>query len=221
MEKDKLAFDADYAAALARAGYLVCALEQRGFGERQSNRYLYRKEGVENNSCRHLFYYYLMEGRNLLGERCWDGMCAISYLLGRDDVDGATLGCTGNSGGGTSTLWLASIDERITCAVPSSHFGSFRRTCMNIYHCHCNYVPGIAQWCETGDLAALIAPRALRVFSGVKDGLFPIESVREEIEAAKKAYTLLGVPDACSLAEHPGGHRYHHGLSHEWFGKWM
>jgi len=78
-EREHLARDVNYAQALARQGYLVCAPEQRGFGTRLSDQHT-------TKSCRHLFFSYLLEGRTLLGERCRDGIQAIDWLLQRDDL---------------------------------------------------------------------------------------------------------------------------------------
>ena len=85
----RLKADNNYAQALAQAGYLVCAVEQRGFGERQTEN---GRGSVHENSCRHLAFTYQMTGRNLVGERCWDGMCAIAFLQGRP---GCGAGCSG------------------------------------------------------------------------------------------------------------------------------
>ncbi len=113
--ESRLKVDNNYAQALAQAGYLVCAVEQRGFGERQTED---GRGSVHENSCRHLAFAYQMAGRNLVGERCWDGMCAIAFLKSRPDVAPGVLGCTGNSGGGTTALWLSAVDERITVSAP-------------------------------------------------------------------------------------------------------
>ena len=215
--REKRALDNNYAQALAQAGYLVCAVEQRGFGERQSH----RSHGAPDGACRHLSFEYMMDGRNLLGERCWDGMCAITYVKMRDDVVPDAMGCTGNSGGGTTTLWLSAIDRRITVSVPSCYFCSFKASIMSLFHCECNYVPGIVQYAEMGDLAALIAPRAFRAIAGEQDGIFPVDAVREQFETVRRAYALVGEKEKCSLAIHPGPHAYNHASSHEWFGTWL
>ena len=90
--QEDLARDGNWAQELARAGYLVCALEQRAFGERIADQF----GGAEaTSSCRHLAFEYLMEGRTLIGERCWDGMVALSYLQNRQDVIKDRIACTG------------------------------------------------------------------------------------------------------------------------------
>ena len=207
--------DGNYAEALARAGFLVCAVEQRGFGERQSDR-----EGGPN-SCRHQSFAYLMQGTTMIGQRCRDGLHAVSWLLQRDDLKSASLGCTGNSGGGTTALWLSILDERITCAVPSCYFCSFRLSIRGQYHCECNYIPNALQIGEMGDFAAALAPRPVRFINGRKDPIFPIEGVLEQFETVQRGYGLLGAGDRLDLAIHEGEHRYDHALAREWFERWL
>ena len=206
----------NYAQALAQAGYLVCAVEQRGFGERQSTQF-----EPEERSCRHLAFNYLLAGHTLLGERIWDGMCAIDFLSQRGDVAPGILGCTGNSGGGTTSLWLSALDERISVVIPSCYFCSLSASIGSIYHCECNYVPGVLEWAEMGDLAALIAPRPLRLINGEGDPIFPVAAAREQFETVRRAYEVLGAGDQCSHAVHADDHRYDHALSQEWFARWL
>ncbi len=212
--REQVALENNYAQALARQGYLVCAPEQRGFGTRLSDQHT-------TKSCRHLAFSYLLEGRTLLGERCRDAQQAIDWLLARDDVVPGALGATGNSGGGTTTLWLAAIEERITVALPSCYFCSFKASILDIVHCECNYVPGILELAEMGELAALLAPRPLRVIAGERDPIFPIAAVREQYRTAERAWALAGAPERLSLAVHPGEHAYHHASSHDWFRRWL
>jgi hypothetical protein len=211
---ERLAKDANYAQQLAREGYFVCAVEQRGFGERQS------EKKHDWNSCRHLSFSYLLSGRTLLGERCHDGQCAIDYLETRDDLTGAPA-ATGNSGGGTTTLWLSAIDERVGVVMPSCYFCSFKGSILEVRHCECNYVPGILEVCEMGELAASLAPRPFRAIAGEQDDIFPIAEVRDQFETVRRAYSLLDAEDRCSLAVHGGPHAYSHKLAADWLDQWM
>jgi dienelactone hydrolase len=157
----------------------------------------------------------------MLGERCWDGMVALTYLQGRHDVVKGGIGCTGHSGGGTTTLWLAALDERISVAVISFYFCSFKRSILGMHHCDCNFVPGILAYAEMGDLAALNAPRPVRFIAGEQDSIYPIRGTREQFETVQRAYGLLGAGERCSLAVHPGGHGYNYSFSHEWLRQWL
>jgi dienelactone hydrolase len=212
------AADENYAEYLAGCGYLVGAVEQRGLGERRTGP---DAGGELERSCRELSFAYLMMGRTLMGERCWDGMCAGSYLLSRPDAAPGGLGATGHSGGGATALWLAVLDERIRAAVVSGYFCSFRDSILSIDHCECNYIPGILNLSEMGGLASGIAPRPLCLVHGQQDPIFPYSGTVREFETVRQAYARSGAPDACRLAAHPGGHAYHNELSRAWLDRWM
>lgn len=211
-----LAIDNNYAKALAEAGYLVCVVEQRGFGERLTD----QVSQVPPRSCRHLAFSYLMHGRTLLGERIWDGMCAATWLLSRNDLIGG-LGCTGHSGGGTTTLFLSALDERIKSVVVGGYFNSFRGSILAMDHCECNYVPHLLELGEMGDLVALIAPRPFCAINGELDEIYPVQFAREQFEIVRKAYKLHHASGACQLSVHAGGHAYNNETSQSWFSNWM
>jgi dienelactone hydrolase len=216
--RENLAANNNYAQALAQAGYLVCAIEQRGLGERLTRQ---TGEAALPRSCRHLAFEYLMRGRTLLGERCWDGMCAIDYVINRPDVQAGTLGCTGHSGGGTTALWLSALGARITTTVVSGYFCSFKDSVLAMPHCECNYVPGVLDLVEMGDLAALIAPRPFCVIHGARDPIFPVPATVAQFGTVRRAYQLHDRVEACSLAIHGGAHAYDHRLSQAWFAQWL
>ena len=211
-----LAIDNNYAQALAKAGYLVCVVEQRGMGERLSD----VVPELTARSCRHLSFFYQLHGRTLLGERIWDGMCAATYLLSRKDIAGG-LGCTGHSGGGTTALFLSALNERIKTFLVSGYFNSFRGSILAMEHCECNYVPGILELAEMGDVAALIAPRPFCALNGETDEIFPVTFAREQFGTVRKAYKLHNASHACKLSIHSGGHAYNNQVSRDWFSEWM
>lgn len=215
---DYLARDGNYAQGLAQAGFLVCAVEQRGFGERLSQLDVGR---MHANSCRHLAFFYQMMGRTLVGERCRDGMVALDVVAQRNDVRRHALGITGNSGGGTTTLWLGALDPRPRAVVTGSYFCTFRGSIMNLRHCECNYVPGVAAHYEMGDIAALIAPRPHRIVQGEFDPIFPIEETRREFRRVQRVYQSDGLQDRLDLKVFPTGHAYNTSAAVDWFRQWL
>jgi dienelactone hydrolase len=212
------ALNENYGEHLADCGYLVAAVEQRGLGERRTGT---AGDRELDRSCRELSFAYLMMGRTLMGERCWDGMCAVSYLMHRPDAAPGGVGATGHSAGGATALWLAVLDERIRAAVVSGYFCSFRDSILSIAHCECNYIPGILNLSEMGGLAATVAPRPLCIVHGRQDPIFPFSGTVREFEKVAQAYARSGAPDRCLLATHPGGHAYQNDLSRAWFDRWM
>jgi len=131
------------------------------------------------------------------------------------------LGCTGHSGGGTTTLFLSALDERIKTIVVSGYFNSFRGSILAMEHCECNYVPGILELAEMGDIAALIAPRPFCAINGEQDDIYPVAFAREQFETVHKAYELNSASHACQLSIHSGGHAYNNQVSRDWFAESM
>jgi dienelactone hydrolase len=205
--------DENFAQLFAEDGYLVCAIEQQGFGERITNQ---MKHPPRGNSCRHLAFEYLLHNRTLLGERVWDGMNAISYVLSRDDVIADDLSCVGFSGGGTATLFLSALDERINKVVIASYFCTLKKSILGVEHCECNYVPDLLTLGEIGDIAGLIAPRPVQVISGETDLIFPIEGVREQYARLQNVYSVFDADKNCTLTIHPDAHRFHYKLVASW-----
>src|SRR3712207_9278492 len=98
----------------------------------------------------------MMLGRSLLGRRVWDTLRAIDYLQTRPEVDAERIGIMGISGGGMVTLFASALDERLRAAVISGYLCTFEGSIMSIYHCLCNYVPGLLQDAEMYDIAAML-----------------------------------------------------------------
>lgn len=201
-----LAGERDIAVQAARKGYLAIAPTTRAFGETRT------EEDIEKNalsSCRTALMHGLLAGRTPIGERVWDIMRLIDWAKSRDDSDTARIAITGNSGGGTVSLWAAAMDERIGVAVPSCYFCTFAGSIGSIYHCDCNYVPGILRLGEMYDIAGLIAPRPFRAIAGRDDTIFPLAHVETAFARLREIYAAAGAADRCELYIGDGGHRYY------------
>jgi len=142
---------------------------------------------------------------------CWNGIRALDLLAARPDVDGDRMGCTGISGGGGISWWLAAADERIKIAAPVCGTGTARsqiaeRTIDG--HCDCILYFNPDGW-DLADVGALIAPRPLVIASADRDGLYTIASVRETYAKLRSLYETLGAGHLVELVETPGRHSYH------------
>jgi hypothetical protein len=134
-------------------------------------------------------------------------MRILDAVLERFDfIDEANIVCTGNSGGGTATFYLACLDERITICAPSCAVCNFEYSIAAMPHCICNHVPHIRKYFEMGDLAGLIAPRALVIAAGKKDPIFPAEGTEKTFETIQKLYEYAGASSNCALVFGEGGH---------------
>ncbi len=194
--------DRDIALQAVRRGYAAVALEQRGFGE--------QKTGVPGGAmCHQIAMQSLMVGHTLLGERIHDIRCLVSALGQFESLDASRVAVMGNSGGGTASYHAAAAIPEITAVLASCSFNRYDASIMSIYHCACNYIPGIAEYMEMEDLAVLIAPRPLLVVNGRKDEIFPLNAAQSAFETVKEIYKAAGAPENCRMVIGKGGHRFY------------
>jgi dienelactone hydrolase len=212
----------DYAHQLALHGFMVFVPEQRGFGERmEGDPGMTFGSDMWRSSCRSLTYNALLMGKTLLGMRVWDVIRTLDYIESRPEATTGKVGCVGLSGGGTTTLYAAVVEPRIAAVVLSGAFSSFRSSIMSTIHCDCNYIPGILQYAEMADIAALIAPRPLLIEAGTEDPIFPVADVRVASAEVARSYALLGVPERFDQDIFVGGHRFSGAKTFDWFAKWL
>lgn len=178
-----------------------CALvmEARNFGESSIEGY--------GTSCMEAAKTAILMGRTVIGERVWDAMRVLDAVADKfKEVDMTNIVCTGNSGGGTATYYLACVDERITAAAPSCSICTYEESIAAMPHCLCNHIPKIRKYFEMGDLAGLIAPRKLVIAAGKEDRIFPISGSMRTFETIKKIYDKSGAPENCALVVGDKGH---------------
>jgi len=195
--------DRDFALRAVKEGYCALAVEQRCFGE---------CGGLENGSpdCFKSSMAAMLIGRTITGERVWDVKRAIDIIEKHfPQADPKKIICMGNSGGGTTTLFAACMETRIRFAMPSSYFCTFDDSIASIHHCACNFIPGIRNYFDMGDLAGLIAPRPLVIVAGKDDDIFPIDGVKKAFATAEKQYAAANAEDKISLVIGNGGHRFY------------
>ena len=187
-----------------REGFVAVAIEQRGMGERRPD--FFNRGGAKMCAYEALTAFEL--GRTLLGERVWDVSRVIDVLSNFKEIDIENIGITGGSGGGTASYYCACYDERIKYSIPLCGFCTYEDSILNIFHCNCNYIPGVYEWFEMHDLACLIAPRNLGIVTGLTDDIFPIDGVRKAFETVKQIYIEAGAKDKAQLYVTPYGHRW-------------
>ena len=181
-----------------KEGRCALVIEARSFGESSLKGY--------GTSCTEASKNAILMGRTVIGERVHDAMCILDTISELPFVDMTDVVCTGNSGGGTATYYLACMDERITVAAPSCSVCSFETSIAAMEHCMCNHIPHIRKYFEMGDLAGLIAPRKLIVAAGIEDAIFPIDGTKDNFEIIKMLYEASGAKDNCALLIGDGGH---------------
>jgi dienelactone hydrolase len=117
----------------------------------------------------------------------WNSERALDFLLSLPGIDPTRIGCTGASGGGTQTLMITGVDDRITASFPCVMTSTAMQggcTCENSNYLRINQ--------GNIDIAALAAPRPLGM-TAAKDWTQELET--KGFPDLKALYTMLGAPD--------------------------
>jgi dienelactone hydrolase len=211
----------DYAGQLAKRGYLVFVPELRGFGQRLEGPELREGEAQWISSCYAVSVNALLLGKTLLGLRVYDIMRLIDYIHTRPEPLTDSLGCVGLSGGGMLTLFTTALDQRISCAVVSGYFNTFRDSIMAVRHCLCNFVPGIVRVAEMVDIAGLVAPRPLLIETGTRDPIFPTAATQQAYRDLQKIYAVYSAMQKLDIDVFEGEHAWSGAKAYDWLAKWM
>ena len=212
----------DYAGQIARRGYMVFVPELRGFGRRlEGPGYQDDADAQWVSSCYALSVNALLLGKTLLGLRVYDIMRLVDYIRTRPEPLTDSLGCVGLSGGGMVTFFTTALDQRITCAVVSGYFNTFRDSIMAVRHCLCNFVPGMLNFVEMVDIAGLVAPRPLLIETGTHDPIFPTAATQRAYKELQKIYSILGAAKNLDIDIFEGEHAWSGAKAYDWLAQWL
>jgi dienelactone hydrolase len=161
------------------------------------------------------------------GVMLWDDLRTLDYLARRPEVDPKRLACVGLSVGGYRSFMLAALEPRIKAAVAVGWMTSFpkqiRRHVLNTvgltFH-----VPGLLHDLDLPDLSALVAPRALMVINGSKDGLFHPDGVKAAFAKIEACYDKAKSRDRQSCKMYDAPHEFNADMqtaAWEWLKRWV
>jgi cephalosporin-C deacetylase-like acetyl esterase len=221
---------------LARKGYVVLAFDPFGQGERhqyldpRTGRPIQSPTGEHSEAGRPL----LLLGETFAQYRVWDGIRALDYLLSRPEVDSERIGCTGQSGGGTMTMYLCALDPRIHAAVESE--GNSENLAGPDYDppgaiadAEQNLVGSLPFGIDRGDLLMAFAPNPLLICYTLQDAgttyspLY-VKGTQEVFEELKTVYRLMGLEEKVQLFTSylPHGFDFFtRRATYDWFNSWL
>jgi len=188
---------------LARMGCVVFVYDMEGFADSVQLLHAAGPRPKDPDGTGYLFFSPRAElhGQTPFGLQTWNSIRALDFIRSLEDVDPDRVAVTGASGGGTQSMILGAVDDRIAASMPAVMVSSGAQggcTCEN------------AQYLRIGqgnvDIAAATAPRPL--------GLICANDWTRALKAdghpeLKALYKLLGCPDRYEAHFHfEFGHNY-------------
>ena len=222
---------------LVQLGYVVLAFDPIGQGERinylKGDGWLTRLRGpTEEHTVpgRQM----LLVGETATGAMLWDAMRSLDVLASHPKVDPSRLASTGQSGGGTLTMILAAMDDRLAAAAVSS--GNTENFAISPF-----LAPGSADDAEQDlvgsgplafdrwDMLWPMAPKPLLVAVSAHDffGTYSPSyenSGREEFAKLARAYATLGAVGSLGHFESPLPHALSYPMRlavYDWFERFL
>ncbi|MCA9019692.1 MAG: dienelactone hydrolase family protein, partial [Planctomycetaceae bacterium] len=175
-------------AALAKEGFVVLCPDALCFEERQDPTGKLKTGNFE----RFEFLRYVVDGKCMAWKNILDMKRAIDFLQSRPEVIDEKIGCYGHSMGSTHTWLIGPWEPRIKCLVGNCCLPTYKGIHReHMLHCFPNFIPGIYEYGDTPDIAALIAPRPLHMNFGELDGGSPIDEVRRGVKIIANNYAAM------------------------------
>ena len=154
---------------------------------------------------------------SLMGLQAWDSIRALDFLESLPDADPKRLACTGESGGGTQTFILGSIEDRLAAQAPVVMVSHIMQG-----GCLCENAPGLRVEYSNMEIAAAPAPRPQILVAATGD--WTKDTLTVEGPSIEHIYQLLNHPDRFHYVRFNFDHNYNQ-TSREavyaWFGQWL
>jgi dienelactone hydrolase len=129
--------------------------------------------------------------QSVMGLQAWNSVRSLDFLLSLPEVDPARIAMTGSSGGGTQTMILAAIDDRLALSYPVVMVSTAMQG-----GCTCENASLLRIGTGNVELAALFAPKP--------QGMNTANDWTKELATTgfpelQRLYGLLGAKDAVAL----------------------
>ena len=209
-----------YGDAYARRGYVVLALDTSHRPIRDAGGlYNWPEDGDSPDTGNHAHPAIASPGLDSDwaedGERVWDSMRGIDFLLAQPAVNPNQIVVTGLSMGAEVAELVGALDPRVTTVIPAGAPPDLSLMALHGNHPCWQWVHGDAnEFVDVSDYLAMTAPRNVLVESGKWDYTFSSHSLPYvvEKETAWRARIAYGADSANFVHYlHPGAHSYRFG----------
>jgi cephalosporin-C deacetylase-like acetyl esterase len=192
-----------YAPVCAEKGLVTLAIDSWCFSSRQRT-----KDGQRGEH--DAFKEMLWRGRVLWGMMLFDEVQAVTYLLGRPEVDPKRIAAFGLSMGATKSWWLAALDPRVALCLDLCCLTDYEELIKadnlaghGVYY----YVPGLLKHFQAHEICELIVPRPHLSLNGRRDLLTPPAGVERIRDYLQPLYRQHGREEDCRIDLFDCGHQ--------------
>jgi len=174
---------------LARQGYVAFAYDMVGFNDTRQTPHSFE-------SPIHALWSF-----HPMGLQLWNSIRALDYLQSLPEVDSRRLAVTGGSGGGSQTIFLTAVDDRIRVSAPVDMVSAEMQG-----GDPCEEAPNLRLDTSNVEIAASAAPRPMLLVSSTHD--WTRHTPVEEYPAIRRIYELYGRPKDVENAHIDAEHNY-------------
>ena len=211
-------------AQLARMGVVTFIFDMLGYADSTqvpmavAHRLQNARPDMENSESWGLFSSQAeLRLQSIMGLQTWNSIRALDFLCALPDVDAKRVAVTGSSGGGTQSILLGAIDERLIASFPQGMVSTAMQG-----GCTCENMVLLRIGTGNIELAGLFAPRP-QAMTGAND--WTKEIMTKGYPQLQQLYKLYGVPENvyCKAYLH-FGHNYNYvtrGVMYHWFNRHM
>jgi hypothetical protein len=196
-------------ANLAAKGFVVLSYDPVGQGERtQAYDARFGRSLIGGSTEQHFMVgaQALLAGEHVARYFIHDSMRGIDYLESRPEVDGSRIGVSGCSGGGTQTMYVAALDERVKVAAPSCVMNSFEMLVAGpTGDSEQSFVGFVKEGLDQADWVYLFAPKPWLI-SSTEEDFFTPAAAKIVYEQAQAFYRVFDKQDRVKWVVGPGGH---------------
>jgi dienelactone hydrolase len=158
---------------LARQGYVAFAYDMVGYNDTRQTPHSF--ETPE----RALWSFQPM------GLQLWNSIRALDFVSSLPQVDADRIAVTGASGGGSQTIFLTAVDDRVKVSAPVNMVSAYMQG-----GDPCEEAPNLRVNTSNVEIAALAAPRPMILISCTQD--WTRHTPEEEFPAIREIYSLYG-----------------------------
>jgi dienelactone hydrolase len=189
---------------LVRAGYVVYAIENRGWGERAID-----VGSMPYGPSNVYAVYSLQRGRPLASRYVADVGVVLRLMSADPEVDSQRIALVGCSLGSGISVWAGAMFPQVAAVAVAS---GLRRDAETWTYSYIDQmiVPGMFAYFDHADVASTIAPRPLLLTYGMAEpGQYGIEARTQEVyRHLQPVWAMLNAEERLQFVAHSGGHTY-------------